>query len=226
MLAAHLAPLVAPHAPDEQYRDAFLLPPAWQAGGSWTYLLGTDAVGRDILSRLIYGARFSLLIGAVVVTLSLISGIMLGLIAGYFRGWVETVIMRLMDIILAFPSLLLALSGGHPRPRPVQRHARDRLVYLPHFARLTRAAVMAEQTRTMSSPAEVAGAGTLRLMFDTILPNCLGAADRAGDARLLQRHPRRRRARLPRPRRPAADARMGHHAGRRRASSSCAPGGW
>ncbi|TIX29330.1 MAG: ABC transporter permease subunit, partial [Mesorhizobium sp.] len=73
------------------------------------YLLGTDAVGRDILSRLLYGARFSLLIGAVVVTLALTGGITLGLLAGYFRGWVDVAIMRVMDLILAFPSLLLAL---------------------------------------------------------------------------------------------------------------------
>ncbi|TIQ60829.1 MAG: ABC transporter permease subunit, partial [Mesorhizobium sp.] len=80
-----------------------------QEGGSTQYLLGTDPVGRDILSRLLYGARFSLLIGAVVVTLALIGGITLGLLAGYFRGWVDVAIMRVMDLILAFPSLLLAL---------------------------------------------------------------------------------------------------------------------
>ena len=87
------------------------------------------------------------------------------------------------------------------------------LVLQPHFARLTRAAVMAEKNREYVVAAKVAGAGHLRLMLVTILPNCLGAADRAGDAVLLQRHPRGGRARLPRPRRAAADARMGNHAG-------------
>ena len=94
-----------------QNRDALLLPPVWQDGGiAWRFLLGTDDIGRDILSRLIYGARLSLLIGIVVVTLSLIAvGIVLGLIAGFVGGSVEIVIMRLMDIILALPSLLLAI---------------------------------------------------------------------------------------------------------------------
>ncbi len=109
VLVALAAPLVAPHDPDMQYRDSFLTPPFWSEGGKAAFLLGTDAVGRDILSRLIYGARFSLFIGLVVVTIALSGGIVLGLVAGFFRGWVDTVIMRVMDVILAFPSLLLAL---------------------------------------------------------------------------------------------------------------------
>src|SRR5690606_15096589 len=92
-----------------QYRDAFLVPPFWQDGGSLVHLLGTDAVGRDILSRLIYGARYSLIIGVIVVILSLTLGIALGLVAAAFRGVVEIAIMRLMDIMLALPSLLLAV---------------------------------------------------------------------------------------------------------------------
>ena len=109
VLAALLAEIIAPHDPTQQFREAFLKPPAWYAGGSWSYVLGTDAVGRDIFSRIIYGSRFSLLIGAIVITLSLSIGIVLGLIAGFARGWTETMIMRLMDIILALPSLLLAI---------------------------------------------------------------------------------------------------------------------
>src|SRR5688572_19177278 len=91
---AILAPLFAPHAPNAQYREAILLPPAWEEGGSAIFLLGTDAVGRDILSRLLYGARFSLFIGVIVVTIALSGGILIGLIAGFFRGWIDTVIMR------------------------------------------------------------------------------------------------------------------------------------
>ena len=109
VFVAIFAPLIAPHSPSVQNREAFLLPPFWQEGGNLSYLLGTDAVGRDILSRLMYGARVSLFIGLFVVVLSVSSGVMIGLIAGYFRGWVDTVIMRIMDVILAFPSLLLAL---------------------------------------------------------------------------------------------------------------------
>ncbi len=109
VLMAIFAPLVAPHSPDFQYRDSFLVPPVWEEGGKAAFLLGTDAVGRDILSRLIFGARFSLFIGVVVVTIALVGGVVIGLVAGYMRGMTDTLIMRVMDIILAFPSLLLAL---------------------------------------------------------------------------------------------------------------------
>ena len=109
VIVALLAPIIAPHAPNDQYRDAVLVPPFWEEGGRAAYLLGTDAVGRDILSRLLYGARFSLFIGVIVTTLALVGGIVVGVVAGFYRGWIDTVIMRVMDIILAFPSLLLAL---------------------------------------------------------------------------------------------------------------------
>ncbi|WP_244425944.1 ABC transporter permease subunit [Mesorhizobium amorphae] len=174
VLAALLAPVLAPYAPDVQDKTAFLRPPAWQAGGSAQYLLGTDAVGRDMLSRLLYGARFSLLIGAVVVTLSLFGGITLGLLAGYFRGWVDVAIMRVMDLILAFPSLLLALVlVTILGPGLFNAMLAISLVLQPHFARLVRAAVMAEKSREYVVAAKVAGAGHLRLMLATILPNCL-----------------------------------------------------
>lgn len=174
ILMAVLAPVIAPHDPNLQNRDAFLTPPVWQDGGSWTFILGTDAVGRDILSRLMHGARFSLFIGVVVVTISLIGGIMIGLIAGYFRGWVDTLIMRVMDIILAFPSLLLALVlVAILGPGLVNAMIAIAIVLQPHFARLTRAAVMSEANREYVTSAKVAGAGHLRLMFKTILPNCL-----------------------------------------------------
>ncbi len=174
LVLAVFAPLVTPHSPSIQNRDVLLLPPALSAGGQWTYLLGTDAVGRDILSRLIYGARFSLFIGLVVVTLSVISGVLVGLVAGYFRGRTDTIIMRVMDIILAFPSLLLALVlVAVLGPGLVNAMIAISLVNLPHFVRLTRAAVMSERTKDYVIASRVAGAGTLRLMFLTILPNCL-----------------------------------------------------
>jgi dipeptide transport system permease protein len=174
VLAAVSAPLIAPHAPDEQYRDAFLAPPVWYEGGSWKFILGTDPVGRDILSRLMYGAQFSLLIGAVVVTLSLIGGITLGLAAGFFRGWIDVAITRVMDIILAFPSLLLALvMVTILGPSLFNAMLAISLVLVPHFARLVRAAVMAEKNREYVIASRMAGAGNLRLMFVTILPNCL-----------------------------------------------------
>ncbi|RJG46691.1 MULTISPECIES: ABC transporter permease subunit [unclassified Mesorhizobium] len=174
VLVAIFAPLIAPHLPNEQYRDALLTPPAWHEGGKSMFILGTDAVGRDILSRLIYGARYSLFIGLVVVVFSLTSGIILGVLAGYFRGWVDTLIMRVMDIILAFPSLLLALVlVAILGPGLFNAMLAIAVVLQPHFARLTRAAVMAEKNREYVISAKVAGAGHLRLMAVTILPNCL-----------------------------------------------------
>ncbi|WP_186388404.1 MULTISPECIES: ABC transporter permease subunit [unclassified Stappia] len=174
VLVALAAPLVAPHHPDMQYRDSFLTPPAWAQGGKAAFLLGTDAVGRDILSRLIFGARFSLFIGLVVVTIALTGGIVLGLVAGYFRGWVDTVIMRVMDVILAFPSLLLALVlVAVLGPGLGNAMIAIAIVLQPHFVRLTRAAVLAERNRDYVVAARLAGAGPLRLMFKTILPNCL-----------------------------------------------------
>ena len=174
ILMAIFAPFVAPHDPIEQFRDNLLQPPAWEEGGSWQFVLGTDDVGRDMLSRLIFGARFSLAIGLVVVTSSLVSGVILGLLAGYFRGIIDVVIMRIMDVILAFPSLLLALVlVAILGPGLVNAMIAIALVLQPHFARLTRAAVMGEKNREYVISARVAGASHLRLMLITILPNCL-----------------------------------------------------
>jgi dipeptide transport system permease protein len=174
LIVAFAAPLIAPHEPSQQFRDALLLPPAWQEGGRWTFPLGTDPVGRDILSRLIYGAQFSLFIGVVVVTLSVTGGITLGLIAGYFGGWIDVLIMRVMDVILAFPSLLLALVlVAILGPGLINAMIAISLVYQPHFVRLTRAAVLTERGKEYVVAARVAGAGPLRLMTRTILPNCL-----------------------------------------------------
>ena len=174
VLIAIFAPLLAPHSPTAQYRDLLLVPPIWQEGGHEGYILGTDAVGRDILSRLIFGAQYSLFIGIVVVSVALIGGTIIGLIAGFFGGWIDNFIMRVMDIILAFPSLLLALVlVAVLGPGLTNAMIAIAIVYQPHFARLTRAAVMAEQKREYVTAARVSGAGNLRLMFRTILPNCL-----------------------------------------------------
>ncbi|MCK5932600.1 MAG: ABC transporter permease subunit [Fulvimarina manganoxydans] len=175
VLIALAAPLIAPHSPVLQNRNALLIPPFWQEGGSTAYLLGTDAVGRDILSRLIFGAQYSLFIGVVVVVIAVTVGIAVGLIAGYVGGWVDTVIMRVMDIILAFPSLLLALVlVAVLGPGLVNAMIAISLVLQPHFVRLTRASVMAEKNREYVTAARVVGASPLRLMVVTILPNCLG----------------------------------------------------
>ena len=174
VLMAIFANWIAPHSPIQQYRDALLVPPSWAEGGRVDFLLGTDAVGRDILSRLIHGARYSLLIGAVVVVIALSAGIVVGLIAGYAGGWVDTVLMRIMDLILAFPSLLLALVlVAILGPGLVNMMIAIALVLQPHFVRLTRSAVLGELGKDYVTSARVAGAGHMRLMFKTILPNCL-----------------------------------------------------
>jgi dipeptide transport system permease protein len=173
VLIALFAPWIAPHDPIEQYKDFFLEPPSF-AGGDPKFLFGTDPVGRDMLSRLIHGARYSLLIGAVVVAIALVGGIILGLLAGYFRGWVDVAIMRVMDLVLAFPYLLLALVlVTILGPGLFNAMLAIAITLLPFFARLTRSAVMAEKNREYVISAKLAGAGHIRLMVLTILPNCL-----------------------------------------------------
>jgi dipeptide transport system permease protein len=173
VILALFADLIAPHSAIEQYRDATLIPPAWQDGGNSRFLLGTDPVGRDVLSRLIYGSRLSLLIGLVSVSLSLGLGIVLGLLAGFFRGTVEIAIMRLMDIMLALPSLLLAVAVvAILGPGLINAMYAISIVLLPHYARLTRAAVIGEMAKDYVNASRIAGAGTLRLMFNCVLPNC------------------------------------------------------
>jgi dipeptide transport system permease protein len=174
VLAAVSARFIAPHGSDELFGDSLLKPPVWEDGGSWKFIFGTDAIGRDMLSRLIYGARYSLFIGVVVVAFSLVGGIVIGLLAGFMRGTVDVVIMRVMDVILAFPSLLLALVlVAILGPGLLNAMIAIAISYQPHFVRLTRASVMTERSKDYVTAVRLAGAGPLRLMFLTILPNCV-----------------------------------------------------
>ena len=173
VLCALLADVIAPYSPRAQFTDAVLKPPSLQPIGEHVFLLGTDPVGRDLLSRLIHGTRLSLLIGLVSVTLSLSGGVLLGLLAGFFRGGLEFTIMRLMDIMLALPSLLLAVAVvAILGPGFNNAMIAIAIVMLPHFVRLTRAAVIGEMGKDYVAASRIAGAGTVRLMFDTVLPNC------------------------------------------------------
>jgi dipeptide transport system permease protein len=173
ILLALFADLIAPHSPILTNNAVFLKPPFWQAGGSLSYPLGTDAIGRDILSRLIHGARLSLLIGIAVVALSVVVGTILGLVAGFFRGVTEIVIMRLMDITLTLPSLLLAIViVAILGPGLMNAMLAVAIVLLPHYVRIARAAVITEVSKDYVTAAKVAGAGRLRLMFKEVLPNC------------------------------------------------------
>jgi dipeptide transport system permease protein len=173
VLLAVFADVLALHSPIEQYRTDFLTPPVWQAGGSWRFPLGTDDVGRDILSRLIHGARLSLVIGTMVVTLSLTVGTTLGLTAAFVGGVVDTVIMRVMDIVLVFPSLLLAIViVAILGPGMFNAMLAVALVTLPGYTRLSRASALSELARDYVTAARAAGASTPRLMFNSVLPNC------------------------------------------------------
>ena len=171
---ALFADLIAPYSPSEQFRDATLHAPSLAPVGGHVFLLGTDPVGRDVLSRLIHGTRLSFVIGIVSVGLSLGGGVLLGLVAGFFRGRaVELVIMRTMDVMLALPSLLLAVAVvAILGPGLANAMYAIAIVMLPHFVRLTRGAVMTELAKDYVAASRVAGAGTARLMFDTVLPNC------------------------------------------------------
>lgn len=170
---AVLADVVAPHSPILTNNAAFLRPPAWEEGGTWTYPLGTDAIGRDILSRLIYGARLSLAIGIAVVIVAVIVGVGLGLVAGYAGGVTDIVTMRAMDILLTLPSLLLAIViVAILGPGLSNAMLAVAVVILPHYVRLTRAAVIAEKGRDYVTAARISGAGRVRLMLSEILPNC------------------------------------------------------
>ena len=174
LFLALTAQWIAPYDPIAQDRTAFLKPPIWMEGADPRYILGTDAVGRDILSRLIHGAQLSVSIGVFVVILSMIAGIVLGMLAGYFRGWAEVCIMRLMDIMLALPSLIMALAiVAILGPGLENAMLAIAIVQLPHYVRLTRASVVSELNKEYVVASQIAGAGHIRQMFVNILPNCM-----------------------------------------------------
>ena len=174
LFLAVFAGWVAPYDPIEQYRDRMLVPPVWAAEGSTQHLLGTDEAGRDILSRLIFGARISLFIAFMSVLMSLIPGVILGLLAAFFERTLGSAIMRVMDIVLALPSLLLAICiitilG----PGLINTMIAIAVGTMPSYTRLARAAAMAEINKEYVTASRVAGAGVARLMFLTVLPNCM-----------------------------------------------------
>lgn len=169
---AVLAPLIAPHDPATQMLRDRLQPPAWQDGGSWMHPLGTDALGRDVASRLMFGSRVSLLVGGLSVLLSAAFGITMGLIAGYFGGRRDAWIMRLVDTQFAFPGLLLAISmisaiGAKPSTLIIVLSVLNWMV----FARFTRAMVLSIRQMPYVSAAEFVGASRNRIIARHILPN-------------------------------------------------------
>ncbi len=174
VLAAVAAGVIAPHSPVEQFRDAVRAPPVWQSGGSWRFPLGTDGDGHDMLSRLIYGARVSLFIGFAVMGVSFLIGAALGLFAAMTGPTVDVAVTRLMDLIMAVPSLVLAiLVVAVLGPSLVNTIVAVTIVYLPRYVRLVRASALGELHKDYVTAARVAGVGPLRLAWSTVLPNCL-----------------------------------------------------
>ena len=188
MLAALLAPLIAPHNPYDLASLNLLdarNPPAWQDGGSWDFPLGTDGQGRDMLSAMLYGMRLSLLVGAGAVLLALVVGVGLGLLAGYAGGWVDVIIMRIADVQLSFPAVLVALFvDGVARsllPRDQQDNIALPVVILAiassiwvQFARTVRGSTLVERHKEYVQAARIIGVRPMRIALGHVLPNAMG----------------------------------------------------
>jgi len=168
ILSAVLAPVLATHDPDKLSLEETLRQP------SLDHLLGTDKTGRDIFSRLLYGASTTLLSALGVVVISVIIGVPLGLISGYFGGWVDNLIMRIEDVILAFPALLLAFvfvaSFGRGVTNAILALG---IVYVPMISRLARSLTLSEKHNTYVESARSIGYSNARILFRHILPNCV-----------------------------------------------------
>jgi peptide/nickel transport system permease protein len=188
VLGAVLAPWVAPHNPYDLATVSVLdarNPPAWVTGGSWEFPLGTDNLGRDMLSAILYGARLSLLVGFCSMLLAAVLGVTLGLIAGYFGGLVDAVLMRIAEVQLSFPAILVALlvdgvMRGVVRPDMQDRMAEYVLVlsiglsYWVHFARTVRGSTLVERNKDYVQAARVIGRRPVAIMLHHVLPNVLG----------------------------------------------------
>jgi peptide/nickel transport system permease protein len=172
VLPALLAPWLAPHDPLEGRLFQKLKPPAWLTGGSWEYPLGTDPLGRDILSRLIFGARVSLSVSLVAIFIGGIAGTVLGLVAGYFGGWTDALIMRAVDIAFSLPTILLGLVLAVVIG-PSFRTVIVIVAFLlwARYARQVRGEVLSVKERDFVAQARIAGCSHLRIMFGHILPN-------------------------------------------------------
>ena len=172
VIPAIFANQIAPHDPTRGSLGNRLAPPAWQEGGSAEHILGTDKVGRDILSRILYGSRISVVIAMIAIVVSGVIGTALGITAGYWGGWVDALIMRLVDISLSIPIILLGLvlvAALGPRTSTVI----GVIVVLlwSRYARLARGETLAVRVQDFISRAQVAGSSHVRIMFKHILPN-------------------------------------------------------
>lgn len=188
LVGAFGAQWVAPHNPFDlttvDLLDA-LLPPAWMEDGQWAYLLGTDSQGRDLYSALLYGTRVSLLIGLASVVLAMAVGILLGLVAGYAGGRLDAFIMRLADVQLSFPAILIALLIDGVARAAMPQGMHDVLAFpvlvgaialagWPQYARTVRGSAMVEKNREYVQAAHVIGVAPPVIMFRHVLPNVMG----------------------------------------------------
>ncbi len=174
VLTAILAPILSPHNPVEASLYDMIKPPIWAEGGTWKNILGTDDLGRDILSRLVYGARVSLLVALATVGIAVFFGSFLGAISGYYKGFLDNIIMRLMDILLAFPHILLAIViMAYLGPGLTNAMIAIGIIYIPRFARIVRASVLEECEKDYVTASRSVGARDWRIIFVAIFPNCL-----------------------------------------------------
>jgi peptide/nickel transport system permease protein len=188
ILGAALAPLLAPHDPFDlaslNLIDAFK-PPAWAEAGDAVYPLGTDDQGRDVLSAIMYGARISLLVGICATLFSMTLGVAVGLVAGYLGGVVDSLLMRVADVQLTFPSILIALLVDGVVRAVLPREVHDRIALFvvifaigisawPQFARTVRGSTLVERNKEYVLAARVIGLSRLRIMVTHVLPNVLG----------------------------------------------------
>jgi peptide/nickel transport system permease protein len=186
--SALFAPWIAPYDPfDLSQVDLFdsLLPPAWIEGGSEKYLLGTDDQGRDVLSTILYGARISLAVGFFSVILAAVIGIFIGLVAGYAGGWLDTVLMRIADIQLSFPAILIALLIDGVARGVMPRETHDQLAiyvlvlaiglsFWVQYARTVRGSVLVERSKEYVQAGQVIGLPNALILWRHILPNVMG----------------------------------------------------
>lgn len=169
ILAAIFAEVLAPYDPSESHYEAILSAPSAQ------FWLGTDEIGRDILSRVIYGARVSIQVALVSIALAIVLGSMLGMIAGYFGGWTDHIVMRVMDGMLAFPMLVLALGIiAVLGPSLLNTTLAITIINVPSFARLVRAQVLVVRKLDFVLAARALGAGDLRIMMRHVWPSVVG----------------------------------------------------
>ncbi len=188
VLSAALAPLIAPHNPYDlaslNLLDS-LNPPAWRAGGSWSYPLGTDDQGRDILSAILYGTRLSLEVGVASVAFAMAVGVALGLLAGYAGGWIDTLIMRIADIQLSFPAILIALLVDGLARSVLPHEQQDQIAFSVvvlsigisgwvQYARTVRGSTLVERSKEYVQAAQIIGVHPVTIAWRHVLPNAMG----------------------------------------------------